>query len=119
MFGINDFSNKIVDFGNFHISQLGDALLFGGAILLIGMVTIFAVLCLLWASLILFKTAFHDLPKKKSTMASPTETADTASVEVSNSSYDNEIVAVIAAAIAMAESESSDTKFKVVSFKRI
>ena len=31
---------------------------------------------------------------------------------------DDEIVAVIAAAIAMAESECSDTKFRVVSFKR-
>ena len=33
-------------------------------------------------------------------------------------SNDDEIVAVIVAAIAMAESESLDTKFRVVSFKR-
>ena len=119
MFGISDFSNKIVDFGNFHISQLGDALLFGGAILLIGMVTIFAVLCLLWASLVVFKVVFHDLPKKRANAPAPAEAESTAPAEVSNSSYETEIVAVIAAAIAMAESESSDTKFKVVSFKRI
>ena len=43
MFGIEDFSKAIVDFQNFEVSQLGDALLFGGAILLIGMAAIFAV----------------------------------------------------------------------------
>lgn len=36
-----------------------------------------------------------------------------------NASLDEEIVAVIAAAIAMAESESNGLKFKVVSFRRI
>lgn len=39
--------------------------------------------------------------------------------ETSNSDQDEEIIAVIAAAIAMAESENSGLKFRVVSFRRI
>ena len=65
MFGIEDFSKSIVDYSNFDISQLGEAALFGGAILLIGMATIFSVLVVIWLCLVLFKVAFHDLPSKK------------------------------------------------------
>ena len=116
MFGIEDFSKSIVDYSNFDISQLGEAALFGGAILLIGMVTIFAVLVVIWLCLVLFKVAFHDLPSKKASPdPAPAAVAEVAEVVKNN---DEEIVAVIAAAIAMAESESSGVKFKVVSFKR-
>ena len=116
MFGIEDFSKSIVDYSNFDISQLGEAALFGGAILLIGMVTIFAVLTVIWLCLLLFKVVFHDLPEKK---AAPAPIANTVVEEAEvATNNDSEIVAVIAAAIAMAESESSGVKFKVVSFKR-
>ena len=47
MFGIEDFSKPIIDFANFDISQLGNALLFGLSMLAIGMITVFAVLGLL------------------------------------------------------------------------
>ncbi len=116
MFGITDFGKKIVDFSNFDISQLGDAAVFGGAMLLLGMLTVFAVLIVIWLCLVLFKVVFHDLPGKKT---APAETIVPA-VEVQEVVHnaDDEIIAVIAAAIAMAESESSGTKFKVVSFKR-
>ncbi len=119
MFGIEDYSKAIVDFGNFDISQLGQALGFGGAILIIGILTIFAVLSILWLCLTLFKIAFHDLPAKRE-QKSKTESATTLpqATVTQEESDDSEIVAVIAAAIAMAESESSDVKFKVVSFKR-
>ena len=40
-------------------------------------------------------------------------------VSPANDNNDEEIIAVIAAAIAMAESESNGLKFKVVSFRRI
>jgi Na+-transporting methylmalonyl-CoA/oxaloacetate decarboxylase gamma subunit len=66
--------------------------------------------------LVLFKVVFHDLPTKKSS-PEPVSTAVTEVAEVVTNN-DEEIVAVIAAAIAMAESESSGVKFKVVSFKR-
>ena len=117
MFGIEDFSLPIVDFGNFDPSQLGKAALFGGSILLMGMMTVFAVLFTLWVCLTVFKYFFHDAANKESqtvTESAPAPVAPT----VPAYSESEEIVAVIAAAIAMAESESSGIKFKVVSFKR-
>ena len=38
----------------------------GGQVVLIGMLTVFAVLGLLWACLTVFKIVFHDIPAKKS-----------------------------------------------------
>ncbi len=116
MFGL-DFNEKIVDFENFEISQFGDAFIFGGTMLLIGMLTIFSVLSLLWLCLTLFKVVFHDLPAKKKAKpeSAPAESAPVVAEQKDESA---EIVAVIAAAIAMAESENSGIKFKVVSFKR-
>ena len=117
MFGIENYSDAIVKYGSdFDVSQLGDAALFGGAMVLIGMATIFAVLVLLWGCLSLFKVIFHDLPAKKA--AKPTVETVAPSPAVEHSPSDDEVIAVIAAAIAMAESECSDTKFKVVSFRR-
>lgn len=116
MFGIEDFSQKIVDFSNFDIADLGRAAVFGGAILLIGMATIFAVLCIIWLCLILFKVVFHDLAVKKS--SAPKSEAQAPVEPQVVATDDNEIIAVIAAAIAMAESESTGAKFRVVSFKR-
>ena len=117
MFGIEDFTQKIVDFSNFNISQLGDALLFGGAMLLIGMATVFSVLVILWLCLMLFKLFFHDLPTRRRVQKTATVDVEAVSEPVVATS-EGEIVAVIAAAIAMAESESGGIKFKVVSFKR-
>ena len=95
-----------------------ETFIFGGKIVLIGMATIFTVLCLIWFALSLFKVFFHDLKmKKKPTVVKveeQSEVQNTAPVQAD----DSEIVAVIAAAIAMAESEHSGVKFKVVSFNR-
>ena len=115
-----DFSQPIIDFSNFDISQLGDAFLFGGSILLIGLGAVFSVLCILWLFLTVFKLVFHDLPKKRASKNKVTpivhipEKTDEAKTE----DY-GEILAVIAAAVAMAESDDSGTKFRVVSFKRV
>ena len=116
MFGI-DKAQKIVDYANFDISQLGDAFLFGGTMLLIGMLTIFSVLSLLWLCLTIFKYVFANVGKAKENKNAKVE-APAAPVVVPKKNDDSEIVAVIAAAIAMAESENSDMKFRVVSFKR-
>ena len=116
MFGIEDFSKSIVDYSNFDISQLGEAALFGGAILLIGMLAIFAVLITIWICLALFKVAFQGASKpKEAPVQAPVVVTEVPEV---TPNAEDEIVAVIAAAIAMAESESSGIKFKVVSFKR-
>lgn len=116
MFGVEDFSQKIVDFENFDISQFGTAAAFGGSVLLIGMLTIFSVLIIIWICLALFKVFFHDLPSKKNHPSDPV--APVVEKAPEREPAEGEIVAVIAAAIAMAESENSDMKFRVVSFKR-
>ena len=100
------------------IDNVTDKLLYGGQMLLIGMATIFTILFLLWLTLVIFKLFFHDIQGKKKKIkevsAAPTPAFSAAPV-----SADEEIVAVIAAAIAMAESESGNgVKFRVVSFKR-
>ena len=120
MFGIFDYTKPIVDFQNFDISQLGNAFLFGGAILLVGMLTVFAVLALLWLFLHLFKVFLHDLPAKrpaKKNLAQAPVIKETA--EHTSKRDDGEIIAVIAAAIAAAESENSGMKFRVVSFRKV
>ncbi len=116
MFDI-DFNSPIVDFANFNVADLGTALGFGGSMVLIGMAAVFAVLIILWACLVLFRIFFHDIPEKKAKGATVVPVAPVQEV-VETASSDEEIVAVIAAAIAMAESESIGTKFHVVSFKR-
>lgn len=120
MFGIEDFSKPLIDYSNFDLSQIKDVLIFGGSVLLIGVATIFLVLCILWLCLSLFKLVFHNTGKKEARKSA--RNTNSGNVEKSNdytTSDQGEIIAVIAAAIAMAESENSDLKFRVVSFKRI
>ena len=97
--------------------NLGEVALFGLQMLGIGLLTVFSVLILIWVALILFQKVFAKLPQgeKKKEVVVLTPAPEIASVE---QSADEEIIAVIAAAIAMAESESNGLKFRVVSFKR-
>ena len=116
MFGVN-LNEQLVNIVEFNFSKIDKALAFGGTMLLIGIATVFAVLSLLWICLVLFKVFFHDLPAKRANKAAPT--INEAVVESTDKKDgDGEIVAVIAAAIAMAESESDGIKFRVVSFRR-
>ena len=97
----------------------GDALTYGLTNVLLGMGTVFGVLIILLVILSLFKVIFHDLPNrapKKKESAAAAAPVDTPVVAQHNA--DEEIVAVIAAAIAMAEAESDGVKFRVVSFRK-
>jgi sodium pump decarboxylase gamma subunit len=99
------------------IENFGDILLYGGQMLLIGLLTVFSVLTLLWVALVGFKLLFHDLAsgRKKKEVKNESAPAPQASTVTDS----GEIIAVIAAAIAMAESECGGNKsFRVVSFKR-
>lgn len=99
------------------IENFGEILIYGGQMLLIGMLTVFAVLVLLWFALVVFKFFFHDMVSGKKPKEAKTESAPIAQAPEAPS--DTEIIAVIAAAIAMAESECGSNKsFRVVSFKR-
>lgn len=103
------------------ISQFGfgEVTLFGGKMLLIGIAIIFVVLSLIWACLSLFKIFFHDLPAKRKVASTPVTTAqETQSIDTS-ATDNEEVVAVIAAAIAAAESQNEGAKFRVVSFRRV
>ena len=91
-----------------------ETILFGGQMLLLGMVTVFSVLCLIWGALIIFERVVHKDNKK----APKAEAAPQVQSEASSVSDDGEIIAVIAAAIAMAESEANGVKFRVVSFRK-
>ena len=95
------------------IDNFWERLTFGGSMLLIGIAVVFAVLIIIWASLAVFKIYFANGEKK-----APVEEAPVTPVEQAAVPQDTEIVAVIAAAIAAAESESNGIKFKVVSFRR-
>ncbi len=95
-----------------------DAFVEGGQTLLLGMGAVFAVLIIIWISLLALKFFIHDLPARKSAAPKPAP-APVAVAPVKAAANDSdEIVAVIAAAIAMAESENSGLKFRVVSFRR-
>lgn len=95
-----------------------DILSSGGMVVLTGMLTVFAVLAILWLTLVIFKFFFHDI-KNKSTKTKAVATEASPVVSTVVASPDEELVAVIAAAIAMAESEcGTGVKFRVVSFRR-
>ena len=99
------------------IENPAEAFFFGGKILLLGIGTVFLVLALIWGSIEIFRFVFNRISNKSNgTLPS----ADKITVTPAPAHRDNtqEIVAVIAAAIAMAESENPGFKFKVVSFKR-
>ena len=113
--------NFLLDISNVDITKpienLGDKALYGGQMLLIGMLAVFSVLVVLWIALVLFKFFFHDLASSKKKKEIKSESAPAPQVNAAND--DEEIFAVIAAAIAMAESECGSNKaFRVVSFKR-
>lgn len=87
---------------------------FGTQILLLGIAAVFAVLGIIFALLTIFKKVFSNVStdnKEHTVKEEPVYTEVSAPNE-------QEIVAVIAAAIAMAESETDNVKFRVVSFRR-
>ena len=108
-------------YGESIISTAGfmETLGFGAMMLGIGMLAVFSVLCVLWGALVIFKIAFYDVPNKKKALAEakPIEVAPTPA-PTTTANEDEELIAVFAAAIAMAESECLGAKFRVVSFKR-
>ena len=106
-----DYTDKIIETKGF-TETLG----FGLQMLALGMLAVFAVLCLIWFMLVLFEKAFAK-GNKKVKVEKVAEATIPAPTPVSYGT-DEEIVAVIAAAIAMAESEGSGIKFRVVSFRR-
>ena len=104
-----DYADKIIKTHGF-----GEVALFGLEMVAIGMLAVFGVLSLIWLALVLFEKVFaQDSKPKMESVADEVIAAPTV-----QSTSDDEIVAVIAAAIAAAESERPGMKFRVVSFNR-
>ena len=95
-----------------------------GQMTLIGMGMIFSVLALLWAVLAIFKIVFVRPEKKKKVEAPVAQPAPVTeeTATVSDDANDDELVAVITAAVAayMAQEEpdAAPSGFRVVSFRR-
>ena len=97
------------------IEGVMDKLTFGGMMILIGMAAVFAVLFIIYLSLVAFKFAFNGSNKQKEKKTDATPVV----VQPVNEENNDVIVAVIAAAIATAEEENPGKQFKVVSFRRV
>ena len=93
---------------------LSETMIFGLQMFVLGMLAVFAVLLLIMIALYVFKAVFT----KKA--EAPLKTAAPVSVQmpVASNTLSDEVVVAIAAAIAMAESESNGLKFRVVSVRR-
>ena len=110
----------LANIGNIDYTKTLDfisAIQFGGMILLIGMVTVFLVLFILWLTLLLFKFVFHDLTITKKSKATP-KVIEVAPAKPALDPNELEVIAALSAAIAAAESESDGIKFRVVSFRK-
>ena len=102
-------------FDNIDTSTLSGAINGGTQMLLLGMLMIFSVLGIIFLALQVFHYAcslFTGKADKKEEVAEPEPV-------VTVQTNDEEIVAVIAAAIAAAETETPNARFRVVSFKRV
>ena len=97
------------------IEGFADKLSFGGQMVLLGMGSIFSVLCLLWLCLAIFGRVFDKSAKPAVEAEAPVSAPAEAPIA---SDDDEQIIAAIAAAIAMAEAEGNGAKFRVVSFRR-
>ena len=110
--------------------NIGDVFKNGGAYALVGLLTVFVVLAIIWGLLELFHIICHGKkPKKQNAPViqvpttppvpapASTDMAETAPAQTQDQD-DEEIIAVIAAAIAAAQNESPLGSFRVVSFKR-
>ncbi len=106
-----------IDF-NTKIENIGDILSFGGGIVLTGIATVFLVLIVIWISIIGLKYLFSNFKNDNTDKDAQPETVSQPVYQAPAAVCDGEIIAAITAAIAMAESENSGLKFRVVSFRR-
>lgn len=104
---------------------LSERLLYGLQVLVIGMVTVFVVLALLWGAMALFKIFFYNIPNQKKNTAAAVNKVENvpAAADIPlaapAASDDTQLIAVITAAIA-AYNASAGNKlpFRVVSYRR-
>ncbi len=96
-----------------------EKLVYGGQVVFIGMLTVFLVLTILWLSLELLHYLLHRGDKTKAKKEADAVAAPAPVTTVAPAGDEDEIAAVIAAAIYAAEESAPQSKFRAVSFKRI
>ena len=101
------------------IESVAEKLSYGGKMLLVGMGIVFSVLVLLYFMLLAFGAIFSQTKKagakQNKVVEQPVPVPEQVVEHVDN---DDEIIAVITAAIAAMNSSRPNVKFRVVSFKR-
>ena len=89
-----------------------------------GVLTVFAVLTIIWLFLVLLRVFVHDLPKmhaakKQSALSAAQQAAPVAPAPAPAAMTDAELLAVITAAVAAYQADDGDLPFRVVSFRRV
>lgn len=111
------------------LDTIGDKFFLGGSVLLRGICTVFAVLCIIWLFLVIVRFFLYDLPRRReeeaaqpqaeAAQSAAPQTAAPAVPAVPAGASEDELIAVITAAIAAATAEQGGGKFRVVSFHRV
>ncbi len=114
---INEITAGLLSGSNIALKTIWEALGSSGQMFVLGIVAAFALLGVIFVGINVYRRLYPDAYSDAYSPQSDNsadDLADSHTAEVD----ENEIVAVIAAAIACAESEHPGVKFKVVSFKR-
>lgn len=101
--------------------DLGERIAYAGRMTLIGMVTIFAALSILWGALVLFRIGLRAAEDRKRASAPTATPATKSAVSAHPATNEEETVAAITAAITVMlaeENGGSAPVFRVVSFRR-
>ena len=118
--GMLDYTSRFGEEGGYQ--TIGEALAGGFPVFLVGILTVFAVLAIIWGILEVFHYLACTLPSKRQEKANSAIQEEVPAVPTEPVTEDNqneeEIVAVIAAAIAAAQAETPSGQFRVVSFRK-
>ena len=99
----------------------GERMLYAGRMTLIGMLTIFAALSILWGALELFRFALEKARKKTAKESAPEKKAVAPTAPTQSAPAEGAVIAAITAAISevlAAENGGAVPNFRVVSYRR-
>lgn len=104
--------------------SIENRLSFATSTLVRGMLTVFAVLAIIWLFVVLLRVFIHDLPKKRATKgksapAAVQQAAPVPPAPAPAAMTDAELLAVITAAVAAYQADEGNLPFRVVSFRRV
>ena len=118
-------ASTVPDPANYPVPEdAGGKLVYGLQVTAIGLLTVFAVLAILMVIVYLFRLFFYTIPMRKNNKAKESEAKadEPAAAVIADSEDEDEIAAVIAAAVAAIYEPSQVSvrqKYKIKSFKRI